>query len=143
MAGPIFEGTYEHIYSKDFTYGSSILFNLSDNNSFGENISLTPFARFYFQETREYGAYGFFVEGFGKILAGKSDLEYYDQINTVYRTTEKSYTATALGLSLGRKWVNHSGFVMELAVGVGRTLSGNEATPDAFFRGDLSIGYRF
>ena len=66
LAGPILEGTYEYISSKDFSYGASLLVNLNNSNDFGEDFSITPFARFYFQETKEYGAYGFFVEGFAK-----------------------------------------------------------------------------
>jgi hypothetical protein len=54
LAGPIFEGTYEYIYSKDFTFGSSLLINLENDSEYVENFSITPFARFYFQETQEY-----------------------------------------------------------------------------------------
>lgn len=73
LAGPIFEGTYEYIRSKDFTFGSSILVNLQKDNSWNEDFSITPFARFYFQESKEYGAKGFFVEGFTKYSAGRHD----------------------------------------------------------------------
>ena len=61
LAASIFEGTYEYIYSKDFTFGSSLLMNLNSDKNYTENFSITPFARFYFQETQEYGAKGFFV----------------------------------------------------------------------------------
>ncbi|WP_338407331.1 hypothetical protein [uncultured Flavobacterium sp.] len=135
LAGLIFEGTYEYIHSKNFTYGSSILVNLSKNNDYPENFSITPFARFYFQETKEYGAYGFFVEGFGKYLTGKN--------SNYYNSVQEKFTTGVLGLSLGKKWVNSSGFVFELLVGFGRTIGGGTFTPDAVFRGDLNIGYRF
>lgn len=135
LAGTIFEVTYEYIHSKNFTYGSSILANLEKNSDYPEDFSITPFARFYFQETKEYGAYGFFVEGFGKILTGKNRYDGY--------TVQEKFTAGALGLSLGRKWVNSSGFVLELLLGAGRTIGGAVSTPDAVFRGDLNIGYRF
>ena len=135
LAGPIFEGTYEYIHSKNFTYGSSILLNLDTKNDYEEDFSITPFARFYFQETKEYGAYGFFVEGFGKVLTGKN--------NFYYNGVQEKFTAGALGLSLGKKWVNSSGFVFELLFGAGRIIGGGINTPDAIFRGDLNIGYRF
>lgn len=135
LAGPIFETTYEYIHSKNFTYGSSILLNLDQKNDYPEDFSITPFARFYFQETKEYGANGFFVEGFGKILTGRTS-SYYNNI-------QEKFTAGALGLSLGKKWINSSGFVFELLVGVGRTIGGGTSTPEAVFRGDLNIGYRF
>jgi hypothetical protein len=139
LAGPIFEGTYEYIYSKDFTFGSSMLIDLQKDNAWDENFSLTPFARFYFQETKEYGAKGFFAEGFLKIAAGETEL--YEELSL--NNTAEKFTAAALGLSVGRKWVNHSGFVFETLIGLGRTLGNSDHAPDVFFRGDLSLGYRF
>ena len=139
LAGPIFEGTYEYIYSKDFTFGSSLLVNLENDTEYVENFSITPFARFYFQETQEYGAKGFFVEGFAKYVSGKNDV-YKD---TYYSYERVNYSAGALGISLGKKWINNSGFVFEILFGAGRTLGSSEVAPEAFFRGDLNIGYRF
>ena len=137
LAGPILEGTYEYIYSKDFTYGTSVLVNLNSKNYYDEEFSVTPFARFYFQETKEYGAQGFFVEGFGKYVSGK-----YNPTLIFSNNSPKSYSAGALGIGLGKKWFNSSGFVFEILVGVGRTIGGGEQ-PDAIFRGDIGLGYRF
>ncbi|MDO9261340.1 MAG: hypothetical protein Q7U08_05320 [Flavobacteriaceae bacterium] len=137
LAGPIFEGTYEYISTKNFTYGASLLVNLNTGNDFEEDFSITPFARFYFQETKEYGAKGFFVEGFAKYSTGES-FEFWDGNND-----NTNYNAVSLGLSLGRKWINSSGFVFEPLLGVGRTLGNGNNRPEAFFRGDLFIGYRF
>lgn len=139
LAGPIFEGTYEYIYSKDFTFGSSVLIDLQNENVWDENFSITPFARFYFQETKEYGAKGFFAEGFLKIASGETEL--YEELSL--NNTAEKFTAAALGLSVGRKWVNHSGFVFETLIGLGRTIGNSDNAPDVFFRGDLSLGYRF
>ncbi len=136
LAGPILEGTYEHIYTKDLTFGASLLFKLNNNDYYYEEFSVTPFVRFYFQETKEYGAQGFFVEGFAKYLSGK----YYPSIFNNNQITP--YSAGALGLGLGKKWFNSSGFVFETLVGVGRTIGGGDR-PDVIFRGDLIIGYRF
>lgn len=138
LAGPIFEGTYEYIYSKDFTYGSSILINLNSKDYYNEEFSLTPFARFYFQETKEYGARGFFVEGFAKYFSGR-----YAKNNFNLNENSPKFNSTALGLSLGKKWINSTGFVLEILAGFGRTLGSNETQPAAVFRGDLNIGYRF
>jgi hypothetical protein len=139
LAGPIFEGTYEYIYSKDFTFGSSVLVDLQNENAWDENLSLTPFARFYFQESKEYGAKGFFVEGFAKLAIGKNEL--YKEIYSNYDS--EKFTTGALGLSLGKKWINHSGFVFESLIGFGRSIGNTNNAPDVFIRGDLSIGYRF
>ena len=139
LAGPIFEGTYEYIYSTDFSFGGSLLLNLQNENNYAENFSITPFARFYFQETKEYGAKGFFVEGFAKYVSGKNNSYDYNYLNY----TSKSFSAGVIGISLGKKWINRSGFVLELLGGVGRTLGNSNVAPDAVFRGDLNIGYRF
>jgi hypothetical protein len=138
LAGPILEASYEYIYSKDFTYGSSILVSAYDGIS-PEEFSITPFARFYFTEKKEYGAYGVFVEGFAKYFRGK--YEPYTYWNSAQVVSKIS--GTAIGLSLGRKWISNSGFVLELAVGYGRTLGGSTEEIPGVFRGDLSIGYRF
>lgn len=148
LAGPILEGTYEYIYSKDFTFGSSVLVNLNSGTDYQENFSLTPFARFYFQESKEYGANGFFVEGFAKYASGKNYYSYdaysYDEMGNYYSNNyDRKFNAASLGLSLGKKWINNSGFVFEILAGAGRTLGHNPAAPDVFFRGDLNIGYRF
>lgn len=139
LGGPLLEGTYEYIYSKDFTYGTSVLISLDSKTAYDEEFSVTPFARFYFQETKEYGAQGFFVEGFAKYLSGKYTPEVF---NIFTSNTPKSYSAVALGLGLGKKWFNASGFVFEVLVGAGRTIGGGDQ-PDGIFRGDLLIGYRF
>lgn len=137
LAGPILETTYEHIYSKDFTFGSSILLSLDSTNYYNEEFSVTPFARFYFQETKEYGAQGFFVEGFAKYFSGR-----YIPYSQGF-ANPKAFSSVALGIGLGKKWINSSGFVFETLVGVGRTLGSSDSKPSAVFRGDLSLGYRF
>lgn len=133
LSGSIVEFTYEHIISDDFTVGSSLLVNCDTSNDYWEDFSITPFARFYFQESKPYGAQGFFVEGFGKYASGRN-------INDSFNP---KYSAASMGISLGKKWINRSGFVFEALVGVSRKLGGSDVAPDAFFRGDLCIGYRF
>ena len=149
LAGPIFEGTYEYIQSKDFTYGGSLLINLNSNTEYPEDFSITPFARFYFQESKEYGAKGFFVEGFGKYTSGKDYYNnYYDYTidtngNYIYEDKILKYNVASIGLALGKKWINSSGFVFEILGGVSRTIGNSNNAPDALFRGDFNIGYRF
>lgn len=143
LAGGITEGTYEYIFSKDFTFGASVLYNFDHkSNDYPEKFSITPFARFYFNESKEYGAKGFFVEGFAKYVKGQDVLQFYDMY-TPEEEIREDFSCGAAGISLGWKWINHSGFVFELLVGAGRTLGGNDHTPDAVFRGDFNLGYRF
>ena len=141
LSGGIVEATYEYVSSKDFSYGTSVLYNVDSVEDWPEDFSITPFARFYFQESREYGAKGFFVEGFGKFYTGKKMIN--DVSGTSGDEIEKKFSTGSLGLSLGKKWINSSGFVFEILCGVGRNFGGNDYVPDAVFRGDLNIGYRF
>ncbi len=135
LAGPILEGTYEYIKNSDFTFGTSVLANFDTGNDYPEDFSITPFARFYFQESREYGAQGFFVEGFAKYSTGEHE---WNSDNV-----EAEYSCGAVGISLGKKWINRTGFVFEILVGGGRTIGGGMEAPDFLFRGDLNLGYRF
>lgn len=141
LAGPIFEANYEYIYSKDFTFGSSIQISLNSKDYYNEEFSITPFARFYFQEKKEYGAKGFFFEGFAKFLTGKFDKN--NSSNYLGSSEVQKFNSAVIGISLGKKWINSSGFVLEILGRVGRTLGSSENKPDAIFRGDLNIGYRF
>ena len=148
IAGGIVEATYEYLHSPYFTYGASILGNLDKNNGYPEDFAVTPFARFYFTESKEYGAKGFFVEGFAKYITGHEYYYDYDSYTGpdgeyIYNEYERkdSYNTVSAGLALGWKWVNHAGFVFEVLVGAGNNF--NSSAPEASFRGDLNIGYRF
>jgi hypothetical protein len=136
LSGPIAEVTYEYVQNDDFTFGASLLKNLNESEVYFYDFAFTPFARFYFQESKQYGAKGFFVEGFGSFLSGRENVYYEFE-------PDRKYNSTNLGLSVGNKWVNRTGFVFEALLGLGRKISGTENAPDAIFRGDLSVGYRF
>lgn len=135
LAGPIVELNYEHIQSEDFTFGTSVLVNGRDDNDWEEDFSVTPFARFYFQEQKAFAAKGLFVEGFAKYSSGRN--------NDYTRENEQKYSAASLGMGFGYKWINRTGFVFQILLGGGRTLGQPENAPDFLFRGDLQLGYRF
>ena len=140
LAGPIVETSYEFVKNENSGYGVSILVNLgSDSSVWVENFSITPFYRFYFFNKEDYGAKGFFVEGFGKLSTGDNSYQdiFYNDLE------EENFTDLSLGMSLGQKWVNKNGFVFELLLGVSRTLGANSAGSEAYLRGGLSVGYRF
>jgi hypothetical protein len=90
----------------------------------------------YFDRDEQYGAKGFFVESFLSFYSGDNNFDY------IGNNTNDSYFDTALGFSLGQKWINSGGFIFEIKAGVGRNLLGN-ATNNVIFKGDFSIGYRF
>jgi hypothetical protein len=136
LAGPIAEASYEYVKNENSGYGVSILANLGSD--FNEDFSITPFYRMYFFNKQDYGAKGFFVEGFGKLTIG-------DEYNYVFDNNDEknNYTDFSLGMALGKKWVNKNGFVFELLVGASRPFGGNDSGPEAYFRGGLFVGYRF
>ena len=133
LAGPILEASYEYVKNRNVGYGASLLVDF--NSNYFEKFSITPFFRMYFDRDEQYGAKGFFVESFLSLYSGKDNLNANDDNN-------KSYFDTALGIALGQKWINSAGFMFEVKFGVGRNLLGN-ASNDAVFKGDFSIGYRF
>lgn len=133
LASGIFEATYEYVQDSNRGFGASVLFNLDTQNEYIENYSLTPFYRMYFQTNEDYGAKGFFVEGFASFFGGKN----YNVFNS-----DDAFFDTSIGLSLGKKWINTAGFVFEFKLGAGRNLF-NGSENDGLFKGDLYIGYRF
>lgn len=128
IAGPILETNYEYVFNRNSGAGISILFNLNTENEYPENFSVAPFYRFYFLNKQDYGANGFFVEGFGKVASGSEE--------------DFNFTDASLGMSLGKKWINSSGFVFEALLGASRSLGGNSEY-EVYFRGGLFVGYRF
>ncbi len=144
LAGGIFETSYEYIKDSNQGFGASLLVNFDSGNGYLENYSLTPFYRMYFQTYEDYGAKGFFVEGFTSFFGGGNEDSYeYLSITDSYRNIEgDNFFDISIGLVLGKKWINSAGFVFEIKAGAGRNLLGN-SNRDALFKGDLSIGYRF
>ena len=87
------------------------------------------------------GAKGFFVEGFGKYVSG--DVEFFSGDDEVlFGGDRENFNDFSLGMSVGQKWVNSNGLVVELLVGVSRTLGGDSGN-EGYFRGGVFVGYRF
>ncbi|TDM00459.1 MAG: hypothetical protein C4K58_04435 [Flavobacteriaceae bacterium] len=152
---PSLEGTYEYIYSQDFTFGANMSLYVGDTQDdiLGEKFSLTPFVRFYFQEKQKYDGQGFFVEAFAKYSREKYETESYTEYkydfennestyNTVPSKTDK-YDAGSLGMAVGQKWVNKSGVCFEVLAGVGRKIVGSSEALDFTPRVGVNLGYRF
>ena len=119
----------------------SVLVNLDSENDYLEDFSITPFYRGYFFNKQDYGAKGFFVEGFGKYVSG--DVEFFSGDDEVlFGGDRENFNDFSLGMSVGQKWVNSNGLVVELLVGVSRTLGGDIGN-EGYFRGGVFVGYRF
>lgn len=138
LSGGILETSYEYILDKNQGLGAYLLINFYKNNDWFENYSLTPYYRMYFQTNEDYGAKGFFVEGFTSFF-----LSDFELMNTIENEDSDSEAFDiAIGLSLGKKWINTAGFVFEIKIGAGRNML-NNVNFDAIIKGDFYIGYRF
>lgn len=69
MAVPALELNYEYIKDINQGFGAILLLNL-DKENYNEKLSLTPYFRFYFNTSQEYGAKGFFVKAFSSFYSG-------------------------------------------------------------------------
>lgn len=138
LSGGIFEGSYEYILDSNQGLGAHVLVNFDESNDWFEDYSLTPYYRMYFTSHKDYGAKGFFVEGFTSFFS--SDFELTDSILGLEENED--VFDISIGISLGQKWVNTAGFVFEIKLGAGRNLLGN-ADSDVLIKGDFYIGYRF
>ncbi len=133
---------YERILDKYSGFGATLtVYNNEISDNLKINFMLTPYYRFYFSETKEYEAHGFFVEGFVGLVSGTDRT--FLEISSLRK--EKDYADFLIGFGVGKKWVNKKGFVFEWLLGYGRGSYKNELTNNRrdFFKGDLSVGYRF
>jgi len=136
---------YEKINNSSTAFGTTLFINLGGEDSdWNDNLAITPYYRFYFLQSEDYGGYGVFAEVFTKFAFG--DAEVYNLTSSTYN--EENYFDMALGLAVGRKWINRKGFTLETLFGIGRNLffdeesdSGDRSAASA--RLNISIGKRF
>ena len=152
LSGNSLDIGYERIIDRNQSYGANLLIGFEDYDyEFNQKFSVSPYYRFYFNKSQEYGAKGMFVEGFADFYSGKGveyDNGYYipypdSGYGGYYNYPTKNFFDVALGVALGWKWVNTAGFVFELKGGYGRNILNQNPNNDGIFRGDVSIGYRF
>ena len=136
---------YEKINDSSTAFGTTLFINLGGEDSdWNDNLAITPYYRFYFLQSENYGGYGVFAEVFTKFAFGDADV--YNENSFTYNN--ENYFDMALGLAVGRKWINRKGFTLETLFGVGRNLffdeesdSGDRSAASA--RLNISIGKRF
>ena len=140
LAYESFSATYERMNDTSTAYGVSMLINFGDD--INDNFAVTPYFRIYFLESEDYGGYGFFAEVFSKFAFGES--EFYREQSGNY--TEENYFDVALGVALGRKWINRKGYSFEILLGIGKNLLYDNDQLDrseTMGRFSASIGKRF
>ena len=131
---------YEKNRNSSTAFGATIFINFNGElgDEWNDKFAITPYNRFYFLESQDYGGYGVFAEIFTKFSSAK--IENYSNLKS------KSYTDISPGLAVGRKWINRKGFTFELMFGVGRNLLYDEdiiGMNTATLRSGVSIGKRF
>jgi hypothetical protein len=128
---------YEKTNDSYSAFGGTLFFNLDSNSNvdWNDKFVLTPYYRFYFSKSKDFGSKGFFAEVFSKFAFGESRSEDYFDI--------------APGIAVGNKWINRRGFTFETLFGVGRNLLYNseEYNDDGrsvgVVRLGIAIGKRF
>lgn len=136
-----FDITYEYVSNTSYGFGASVLVNAFDREFPRERFSITPFYRAYFFSKEDYGANGFFMEGFLKLASVKNPVD-YDYIENF--KSRKDVFQSAIGVSIGEKWVNKNGFILEIFGGLGRTLNAkSNYAVSILMRGGITIGKRF
>lgn len=137
----VFDITYEYVSNTSYGFGASVLVNAFNREFPRERFSITPFYRAYFFSKKDYGANGFFVEGFLKLASVKNYID-YDYVRNI--ESRKNTFQSAIGVAIGKKWVNKSGFILEIFGGMGRTLNSNNNHTESFLtRGGITVGKRF
>lgn len=134
LAIPIIETTYEFVHDRNKGYGATLLINLDNSKDYWEAFSVTPFFRMYFDRDEQYGAKGFFVEGFSSFFSGPAAKKEANK--------DKNAFDVSLGFAVGQKMINSGGFVFEYRLGIGRNLLGN-TEEDFLGKGGIYVGYRF
>ncbi|MBT7320202.1 MAG: hypothetical protein HN851_02860, partial [Flavobacteriaceae bacterium] len=111
---------------------------------------ITPYYRFYFTKSEDFGSKGFFAEVFSKFAFGESQNFLLNGLGINTYETD-NYFDIAPGLAVGNKWINRKGFTFELLFGLGRNLlydpddnnGNNGGRSIGVARGGFSIGKRF
>ena len=154
-----FNASYERFLTPQTSLGVTTM--VAFNDDYNEKFEFAPSFRMYFNDDLLELRKSVFVEVFTAFLVTESPY-YYDYIDCPYPTqsiqasadpqglsiapcgyySEPSpETAFALGMMLGKKWVNQSNFTFEFGLGFGRYLT--QTYNEAYPRINLSIGKRF
>jgi hypothetical protein len=117
---------YERILNRSSSFGLSMFINGGDDvgDITDRKFAINPYYRFYFYNSKEYGARGFFVEGFSS-----------------FASLESESLQVSLGMSIGQKWVNTHGFSFELFLGLSRYIT--DSDNELYVPAGVAIGKRF
>ena len=137
---PAFNPRYEYVLNKHSGIGADLNINFDDENGSQilEKFSFSPYYRQYFFSKEDYGAKGFYGEGFLKFYTYENETYFFgDSINT----NTEAYFETALGIGIGWKWVSNSGFFIDINGGLGRNLGFVDDPNDRDLTGKFGVNF--
>jgi hypothetical protein len=117
---------YERILNRSSSYGLSIFINGGDDDIdiTDRKFAINPYYRFYFYNSKEYGARGTFIEAFSS-----------------FASLESESLQVSLGMTIGRKLINTRGFSFELFLGLSRYITGSDN--GVYIPIGIALGKRF
>ena len=138
---PAFNPRYEYVLNKHSSIGADLNINFDDNNGTEilEKFSFSPFYRQYFFSKEDYGAKGFYGEGFLKFYTYEDDISYDVYSNEI--AGSKNYFETAIGVGIGWKWVSNSGFFIDINGGLGRNLGFADGPNERELAGKFGVNF--
>lgn len=152
--------SYERFLTPQTSLGVTTMVALNDD--YTEKFEFAPSFRMYFNDDLLELRKSVFVEVFTAFVVAESDYYIYNNVECDYLAQSvqasadpqglsiapcgyygepTSEAAFALGMMLGKKWVNQSNFTFEFGLGFGRYLT--QTYNEAYPRINLSIGKRF
>lgn len=139
LAFPAFNPRYEYVLNRYSGIGADLNINFDNENGTEilETFSFSPYYRQYFFSKEDYGAKGFYGEGFFKLYTYKNDISFFfgNSINT------ETYFETAIGVGIGWKWVSDSGFLIDINSGLGRNLGFADDPVERDFTGKFGVNF--
>ena len=138
---PAFNPRYEYVLNKYSGIGADLNINFDDENGSQilEKFSFSPYYRQYFFSKEDYGAKGFYGEGFLKFYTYENETYFFfgDAINT----NTETYSETAIGVGIGWKWISNSGFLIDINGGLGRNLGFTDDSNQRDFTGKFGVNF--
>ena len=155
---PALNFSYEKYNNDSESFGLSIFTNLSRKKSssgWKDLFSFTPYYRFYISNNSEFAGAGFFGDIFSLFSSGEHEVEIYDSNLQIVSNLFEKFFDISIGAGVGYKFVNQSGFSIELNFRLGRFLTNSKLTdpyikdekyslrPNLSYKGGISVGKRF
>lgn len=141
LAFPAFNPRYEYVLNKYSSIGADLNINFDNENGSEilEKFSFSPYYRQYFFSKEDYGAKGFYGEGFLKFYTYENDFNFL--FGNSINTNTETYFETAVGVGIGWKWVSDSGFLIDINGGLGRNLGFADDPDERDFTGKFGVNF--